>query len=96
MLTFVVFFTTYLFSSLLCFYIDYNYPNFRNDSHILQNKIMNNYKNILPLVITNLILSIPVFYYFEPIIEAHAPNDYNILINLVLWIISADFLFYVI
>jgi sterol desaturase/sphingolipid hydroxylase (fatty acid hydroxylase superfamily) len=50
-----------------------------------------------PLVLFNLFAAYPFFQYVEPnLIQKYEPNTFHPLINMFLWVISTDFVFYTI
>lgn len=88
---------TFLLSSGFCFVIDLSAPWLRyNGAALTRGDILNDYKDMLPLVSTNLLLSYPFFYYVEENLLFREPNQLHWIINFVLWMLMTDLIFYTI
>ena len=87
------FFNTYILTSLLCFIIEYFYPNIR-EKVISKNELLKNYKIIIPTVFFNLTIIYPFFYFFMYYHSLIKYNNYYFVINFLLWLFTTDILFY--
>ena len=91
------FFVSFWLSSTICFLLDIFMPYLRVNAHQINREIvLKNYQKMFPLVTFNLFAAYPFFYYAENQLILMTPNSYPILINIALWLVTTDFLFYTI
>ena len=91
---YMYFLLSYSISSIICFFIDIYIPHTRVKM-VTSEKVKHDYIIMLPTVLTNLILAQPYFYYFYKYgIISDNYNNYYFIINLFLWLITTDVIFY--
>tara|TARA_B100000795_G_C22779464_1_gene431566 strand:- start:454 stop:1086 length:633 start_codon:yes stop_codon:yes gene_type:complete len=95
-----IFLISFIGSSGLCALIDFNFPKFRLTKKKNEN-IYEDYKKILPVVVRNLIISYPIFYYSEYylfMIDNIKNNNYYYytITYILLWYILSDLFFYMV
>lgn len=97
---YTIFATTFTITSFACAFIDFNLPKLRKTTK--KNEDINaDYKKLLPVVIDNFFLSLPVFYYFENHlfqIKEVKENifNYHWSVYILSWMILSDFFFYIV
>ena len=98
MILYDTFFYSFWLASTFCFLLDYFVPQLRVNAHQINRSIvLQNYKKMTPLVLFNLFAAYPFFQYVEPnFIQKYEPNTFHPLINMFLWVITTDFVFYTI
>jgi methylsterol monooxygenase len=98
MILYDTFFYSFWLASTFCFLLDYFVPQLRVNAHQINRSIvLHNYKKMTPLVLFNLFAAYPFFQYVEPnMIQKYEPNTFHPLINMFLWVITTDFVFYTI
>jgi len=89
---FDIFSISYSISSLACFITDYFFPEKRVNS-VTKEKVLKDYKAMIPLVSFNLALSYPIFEYSEKYIENNS-NHINYFLYFIYWLIFADLIFF--
>ena len=91
------FFSSFWYSSLLCFFIDLFFPSFRvNSKDINKDIVIRDYAEMLPLCLINLISAYPFFFYSQNYITYRDANELAVWQNCLLWLGSADVFFYMI
>jgi hypothetical protein len=89
-----LFFFSYILSSGLCFFVDIFLPKYRVN-YCTQDKVVAEYKNMLPLCALNSGLGYIYLdlmeYYFT---DKENYNDNNLIENFLLWSVLTDFVFY--
>ena len=98
MILYDTFFYSFWLGSTFCFLLDYFVPQLRVNAHQINRSIvLQNYKKMTPLVLFNLFAAYPFFQYVEPtMIQKYEPNTFHPLINMFLWVVTTDFVFYTI
>lgn len=95
MLLNLLFVYTFCITSSLCFFIDYNFMHFRyNYLQLDKQTIIQEYKQMVPLCFFNLLISSFYLNYFENKYLNFTPNNYYFIVNLCLWILSTDLIFF--
>ena len=89
-----IFVTTYILSSLFCFIIDLYFPYIRLVSYN-KTETIKQYIKMTPLVSLNIILAYPIFYLFKKYYTDIKKNDNYFIINFYIWLVMADFIFYI-
>lgn len=89
----IIFINTYIFSSFFCFIADYYFPKTRIYP-LHKQKIIKNYKQILPCVLINLCISYPIFDIANIYYNTIETNKLNPIINIFLWLCISDLIFY--
>ena len=89
-----IFVTTYILSSLFCFIIDLYLPYLRLVSYN-KTQTIKQYIKMAPLVCLNIVLAYPIFYLFKRYYTYVKKNDNYFIINFFIWIVLADFIFYI-
>ena len=91
------FFSTFWYSSFLCFFIDFFFPNFRvNSKDVNRDIILRDYAEMLPLCLFNLITAYPFFFYSQNYITYATPNTLPVWQNCCVWLGATDVFFYTI
>lgn len=90
---YLIFFTSFVFSSSICFFIDYCYPNLRVNK-ISRKKVLEDYQKMIPVVSKNLLISYPIFYLTELYLKFNKDYDDNKLLYIFYWLIVSEILFY--
>lgn len=88
-----LFILSYLFFSLICFIIDYNFPYYRL-VQLEKQTIVKEYKKMIPLVVINLLITYPFFYISNNYYKMINKNNNYFLYNFLLWLILSDIIFY--
>ena len=87
-----IFMIVFSCSSLLCYYLDIYYPQFRIQ-YTSKKEIIKDYNDMLPLVLFNIIITYPYFCIYDSFIKPPY-NNYNFAINFIAWFTITDILFY--
>ena len=87
------FLTTYSISSAICAGIDYFFPSLRVDK-VSKESIIKDYKKMLPIVCSNLLLAYPIFKYTGDYIDRLNIQDQNFYEYMLIWLLITDFTFY--
>lgn len=94
---YTTFFITFWFSSMFCFVIDLFAPHYRvNQDTTPYEIIFVDYYKIVPLSTFNVISAYPYFYIVQNYYLNFAPNEFNPIINFMLWLFTTDLFFYTI
>lgn len=90
----LVFLLTYSVTSIFCFFID-TLSDYRLEKKT-RPEIVKDYNKMMPNVLTNLVLSIPVIKYIEYLYlnTNFTTISENLFINLFLWMLLCDLIFY--
>ena len=95
-----IFLTTFVTTSLACAFFDFNIPYLRKTTK--QNEdISKDYKRMIPVVSKNLLVSYPVFSFYEYYLF-NTPNiknsvyNYPLIVYVLTWMFLGDVLFYTI
>lgn len=87
------FLSTYSLSSVICATVDYFFPSLRVD-RISKEVVIKNYKKMIPLVCSNLLLAYPVFKYTGDYIDSQSGINIDFFKYIVIWLLITDFTFY--
>ena len=95
---YAIFLTTFVTTSLGCAFFDFFKPELRKSTKKNEN-VLADYKKMIPTVFNNLLISLPVFTFFEYYLF-NLPNiknrvfHYHWSLYMLSWILLSDFFFY--